>query len=341
MARPELRRSQRLGTPDSNGRDYLSSKLGWIRVTFEDWIYSSTVRPHLQDWYGLCISNSSRFNDVADWVNTGEKGYFYNEHDLEDDLLLLCLGAGDDGNIEACVAEASLDFVRDTPSPQGWITQELWARTAWRITQANRECGQIFHFAIQDRPAAAYGIVIEMLCIVFHSVAFRGSASVYLRLLTGDQARGSMQLDQVVDAGVAHFDATFDDHKLNDETETSSSSAVDRTSDTTFSDPRRVVAASERSTIIIRSKNVPGADDIGSTIEDARQPSSAAGSDTETSALTDGTSFGGMEGGGKQEPLTPDTRFSAFADRAPAEEDDGAAGKAERVRMWLDSTTGV
>lgn len=324
MAGCELRRSQRLGTPDSNGRDYLSSKLGWTRSTFEEWLYSVTVRPHLQEWYSLCITANTRFNDAVDWINIGEKGYFYNEHNLEDDLLLMCLCAGDDGKIQACAVDNSIDFASAKPSSHCWTTQELWARTAWRITQANRATGQIFHFAMQDRPAAAYGLVVEMLCITFHSVAHRGVGSVYLPLLKDGASDKSTDIHQAIRTGAVDFDTPF---QPTDETETST---VDRASDTTFSAPRRANPASERSTIILPGNEETKVDDMGSTIAVARQLPSAEGSDTATSSDTDGTRSASTEGGG-----TPDTRLSALQQdwgrRVPGEDD----GKAERVRMWL------
>ena len=69
----------------------IASPTSWTRAKLEGWIASSTVQPHLQLWYQLCIASKRRFNDAVDWINTGEQGYFYNPNDLQEYLLLMCL----------------------------------------------------------------------------------------------------------------------------------------------------------------------------------------------------------------------------------------------------------
>lgn len=154
----------------------------WSRSELETWITSPTVRPHLRLWYHLCIINGRRFNDAIDWINTGATGYFYNTNDLEDDLLLICLGEGngvpEDGRHYSVFA--------DSAALTGeWLTQELWARSTWRIVQANQGPGQVFETMAYEHAAAAYSFVIDLLCISFHSVAFRGKQSCYERLING------------------------------------------------------------------------------------------------------------------------------------------------------------
>jgi len=177
----ELRRSSRLNTQDPNGRDYLSSLMGWSRYELECWITSPTVRPHLRLWYRLCITSQRRFNDAVEWINTGPKGYFYNERDLQEDLLLYCMCEGDDeasGGVRSAYGDETLKTGK-------WITQELWARTAWRIVHANKGPGQAFEKNVVEHPAACYAFVVDLLCMAFHSIAHRGKASCYEGLING------------------------------------------------------------------------------------------------------------------------------------------------------------
>lgn len=181
MADFEPRRSSRLNTHDPNGRDYLCSLMGWSRYRLESWITSPTVQPHLQLWYRLCIESERRYNDAAEWINTGSRGYYYRESDLEDDLLLMCLceGNGGDGDTEPSA------YASGTTNTGKWITQELWARTAWRIVQANRGEGQAFTKMSDEHPAACYGFAVDLLSIAFHSIAHRREASCYEELING------------------------------------------------------------------------------------------------------------------------------------------------------------
>ncbi|KAK3717025.1 hypothetical protein LTR37_006080 [Vermiconidia calcicola] len=188
MAAEPIRRSARLTTYDSNGREYLASSIGWSLNELQRWVTSPTVQPHLQLWYNLCVSGARRFNDAIEWINTGERGYFYNPLDLEEDLLLLCLGEGD--GVDEQEPQSRLNEERaaynDEKAVTGkWITQELWARTAWRIVQGNRGDEQAFEKHVREHPAACYAFVIDLLCLAFHSLAFRGRASLYEGLVNG------------------------------------------------------------------------------------------------------------------------------------------------------------
>ena len=69
-------------------------------------------------------------------MKTGEGLYFYNPNDLEEDLLLMCLGEGngEDAIFPGKTAGTELASYMDDKAKTGrWITQELWARTVWRI----------------------------------------------------------------------------------------------------------------------------------------------------------------------------------------------------------------
>lgn len=327
MAKGGLRRSERLGTYDSNGRDYLASCLGWSQWKLEEWLYSATVRSHLQQWYTTCIDSPKRFNDGVEWINTGAKGYFYNPTDLEEDILLMCLCAGKDGE-----AEEGFDFAEPSTNTENWNTQDLWARTAWRIVHANRSEGQVFYPLTHDRPAAAYGFAIELLCIAFHSIAFRGADSVYLELLKGGNSKAATNNNQHLTMsgpmilGTQHADA------ISGYTSTASSSDADRSSDATFAERKRKRKApeSERSTIIIvkRAKvEEGGIDDIGSVINVApRKPKPAS-----TAVSLEPADGSSVDEARKQEPLTPETNFN-FRDRV----DDEEVSKDERVQKWLE-----
>ncbi|KAK5128773.1 hypothetical protein LTR85_000106 [Meristemomyces frigidus] len=167
----KLRRSSRLNTHDPNGRDYLCSLMGWSRHRLENWITSATVRPHLQLWYRLCIQNDRRYNEAVEWINTGDKGYYYRDSDLEEDLLLACLCEG--SSVDEDLVDGA--YADQKTKTEKWITQELWARKAWRIVQANRGEGDAFGGKVDRHPAACYAFAIDLLAIAFHSISHRSN----------------------------------------------------------------------------------------------------------------------------------------------------------------------
>jgi hypothetical protein len=128
MATQALRSSTRLQLESSNGRAYLADLIGWMTAELESWIRSSTVQPHLQLWYHLCVASARRFNDAVEWINSGPEGYYYHPRDLEEDLLLMCLceGVASNGTISSVSTAAS--YENKTAATGKWITQELWAR---------------------------------------------------------------------------------------------------------------------------------------------------------------------------------------------------------------------
>lgn len=192
MAVSELRRSSRLHAYDSNGRDYLADKLGFSRAELEEWITSPTVKPHLKLWYQLCIGNGRRFNDAIAWINERDGEYFYDEDLLEDDLVLMCLAEGDtdEEDLDIVLEEGRQAYGNEKAKTTTWTTQNLWARTAWRVVQNNKGEDQSFEVHIKHHAAACYAFVIELLCLAFHSIAHRRSASPYESLINGSTTPG-------------------------------------------------------------------------------------------------------------------------------------------------------
>ena len=200
----EPRRSSRLNTYDSNGRDYLADTIGWSREKLNGWITSPSVRPHLQLWSQLCIAGGQRYNDAIEWINTGERGYFYSPNDLEEDLLLMCLCEGNENEVYPRDTGRDGAAYSDEDAKTGkWITQELWARTAWKIVQNNKGEGEAFGKHVEKHPSICYSFVIELLCLAFHSIAFRGGASTYEQLINGNRPLAKT------------FGPGSDDHKSN------------------------------------------------------------------------------------------------------------------------------
>lgn len=245
MAAGELRRSSRLSTYDSNGREYLADNIGWPREQLESWVLSPSVQPHLQLWYRLCVTGERRFNDAIEWINTGERGYFYHERDLEDDLLLMCLCEGsheNDEDEERGSGQESAGYDDEKVKTEQWVTQELWARTAWRIVQSNKGRGQAFEKYADEHPAACYGFVIDLLCLAFHSIAFRGRESIYERLINESMGPKTIQTDEsprlqkelAVEASLEESDAASTASMLS--TGPSSNETTDHSSDADFSD---------------------------------------------------------------------------------------------------------
>lgn len=163
----------------SNGRDYLCSVTGWSRAKVDQWLTSNSVRSHLQLWYRICICSTRRFNDSIDWINTS---YYKDGGELEEDLLLMCLAEGSDTN-ETTQSDLAINpggaYADVTVCTSAWITQEVWARTAWRIVQSNAGKGEAFERSIQQHPASAYALAIDILCLAFHSIAYREEKSVW------------------------------------------------------------------------------------------------------------------------------------------------------------------
>nr|POE73092.1 hypothetical protein CFP56_31031 [Quercus suber] len=177
-----LRRSCRLNPLDSNGRSFLADQLGLSVRCFESWLASPAVLPHLSLWRILCITSRARYNTAIEWINSGPQGYFYNPSHLEEDLLLLCLGEGSGAATDGRFADPT------PPRLTSWTTQAVWARCAWRIVEAARAPGLVFAQRFTQNPAACYATVIDVLCIVFHSIAFRGAGSWYEQFLAGSSS---------------------------------------------------------------------------------------------------------------------------------------------------------
>ncbi|GIZ46472.1 hypothetical protein CKM354_000959800 [Cercospora kikuchii] len=183
-----LRRSQRAqaATYDSNGRDYLATELACTRAEVEHWLAAPGVHQHLVLWYNLCVLGRRRYNEAIDWITDGEDGYFYNKQGLEEDLLLTCLGEGD---AKVSEGQERSDFMEDGIHTSDWSTAKLWARAAWRIAQSNSSDGHLFHATIVRYPAAVYGLMIDVLCLAFHSIAYRKTESIWHSLITGDSSQ--------------------------------------------------------------------------------------------------------------------------------------------------------
>ncbi|KAF2168198.1 hypothetical protein M409DRAFT_21642 [Zasmidium cellare ATCC 36951] len=174
------RRSARIDYT-SNGRNYLCSVTGWPREKLDEWLTSNSVRSHLQIWYCLCVSSKRRFNDAIEWINTRA---FYEEGDLEEDLLLMCLQEGNMNDADGNAVVPISAYADNTVATSKWITQEVWARAAWRVVQDNAGPGEAFEKAIQEHPAAAYALAIDILCLAFHSIAYREADSVWEGIIT-------------------------------------------------------------------------------------------------------------------------------------------------------------
>lgn len=155
----------------SFGRDYLADAIGWSRSQLDEWLLSSTVHPHLVFWHSTCIERARRFNEAIEWINTG---YFSKDCNLEEDVLLLCLGEGNQGSDEDAAGFECKTYADTTVQTYKWTTVELWARSVWRIVQDNCGPGAIFEKATTFHPASAYGIVFDILTLAFHNIASIG-----------------------------------------------------------------------------------------------------------------------------------------------------------------------
>ncbi|SMQ47833.1 unnamed protein product [Zymoseptoria tritici ST99CH_3D7] len=165
------------------------------RTQLEQWLTSDTVLPHLVLWSKLCIDNPRRYNDASEWVNFVDGKYFEDGGELEEDLLLACLAEGQSnakGNDEG-VGGSSV-FADHNAKTALWCTQDLWARTAWRIVQDNSGPSEIFRRKIEHHPAFAYAVAIDILCLAFHSIAWRESASCWWVLINSASAQNESQI---------------------------------------------------------------------------------------------------------------------------------------------------
>lgn len=158
------------------------AKKMWLITQVDFLIYQPQHRYH------ICVSGSRRFNHAIEWINSGQKGYFYNAENLEEDLLFLCLGEGIGSAVvdsKSAGGKEIAKFADKDAKTSTWLTQEVWARTAWRIVQDNRGDGQLFADSVESHPATCYAFAIDLLCLAFHSIAFRGGESVYTQIIMG------------------------------------------------------------------------------------------------------------------------------------------------------------
>ncbi|OQN97631.1 hypothetical protein B0A48_16495 [Cryoendolithus antarcticus] len=197
------RRTHRQHHYHSNGRDYLASLLDWpAGSVLEDFLRSNSVLPHLRHWLRLCYETPHRFQEAVEWINTGPKGYYYNSGDLEEDLLLECLGHGASEG-EAMEVERWSEEAAETGA---WITQELWARTIWRVVRDSSQPGKWLE---GRREVEAYGFVSEVLCIAFHSLAFRGKESCYWGIIVGESRNQQAEWNNGREAWEQRFGEPF------------------------------------------------------------------------------------------------------------------------------------
>lgn len=182
MTNPPPRRSSRdtHGNYTSFGRDNLAEALGCSRAWLDSWLLSSKVHPHLVLWHSTCIERTRRFNEGVEWINTG---YFFEACNLEDDVLLLCLEEGPEGSEADANGVKCKSYADQTARTFKWTSVELWARSTWRIVQDNCGKGDIFEKAVKFHPAAAYGIVCDLLCVAFHNIAYVGPESVWANII--------------------------------------------------------------------------------------------------------------------------------------------------------------
>lgn len=180
MASTQVRRSLRLQA-DPNGRQYLANQLNWTIDKVDDFITNSTVQPHLQLWHKLCITGTRRCNEVYELINANHFRTLGKDEDLDkgfaQELWLACLADGDHG----------IQRFADRKTMTGeWTTVDVWARTAWRIVNSNKDPGQAFERLAHkhpEHPGKSYRVIVDLLCLAFHSIAFRGKASVYEKLI--------------------------------------------------------------------------------------------------------------------------------------------------------------
>ncbi|SMR47616.1 unnamed protein product [Zymoseptoria tritici ST99CH_3D1] len=254
----------------SNGRDCLAYKLDIGRTNLEAWLTSETVLPHLVLWSKLCIDNPRRYNDASEWVNFVEGKYFEDGGELEEDLLLACLGEGQSnaGGNEEGVGESSV-FADHNAKTSSWCTQDLWARTAWRIVQDNSGPGEIFQRWIDHHPAFAYAVAIDVLCLAFHSIAWRESASCWWVLInsTPTQEKSKTALASFITSNIT-LQAMQLDHRA--DTESGADSEMEN-AELSDDDTRTMATVSES---------------VESEFFDPESPFTKATSVSETSQLT-------------------------------------------------------
>ncbi|EME47148.1 hypothetical protein DOTSEDRAFT_20951 [Dothistroma septosporum NZE10] len=253
-----VRRSTRSASAlyNSNGRDYLASELGCSQDELNAWLKSSKVRPHVQVWYKLCVLGRRRCQEITDWIargtHIGKVGYFYDDSKLQNDVLLECLC---EGNIEVGTGYEISIFADPSVHTYNWSTQEIWARSAWRIVQENASPGDVFELMVLEHAARAYALVIDILSIAFHSITFRRSESVWEEIIdfgtslafepTVDEAAvcsrnrkvvyRASQLDQTPDPG--HEKVQQDDQSDTSSVAESEASTIYYADDADFEEP--------------------------------------------------------------------------------------------------------
>lgn len=161
------RRSSRLADYGLNGRGYLSNQLGCTVSEVDCWITSKNASSHLSLWYQQCVSKGEASDIMLELVKNGDFEKPYNI--FEKDILHTALG------------QQNRPSMRTDPSYINTI--HIWAVTAKNVVEASRSYTPTFVDLAKHHHEKFLTTAIDLLCLAFHSIAYRGRRSVYASMI--------------------------------------------------------------------------------------------------------------------------------------------------------------
>ena len=161
------RRSSRLASADLNGRGYLSDQLGCTVTEVDRWITSDQVHSHLVIWYQQNVLKQESRSVMLDLIKT--RNFEKPNNIFEADILRVTLGQ-----------TRRPDMRQDAPYVSAIHS---WAATTQDIVEASRLYTISFARLATDHHERFHIITIDLLCLAFHSIAYRGQGSIYTTMI--------------------------------------------------------------------------------------------------------------------------------------------------------------
>lgn len=163
-----IRRSYRRKVIDLNGRGYLSDQLGLSIEQLEAWTQSSGVKAALATWHRRCIEDAPTYNSILNMINAGV--FETRNNKFEEELLLASIGEYSLYEDEKTIESFAMD---------------MWAEATRSIVKGSLDFLHIFSHLYRYHTARLFAIVIDMLCLAFHSIAHRENDSCWYIIIRG------------------------------------------------------------------------------------------------------------------------------------------------------------
>ncbi|GAB7341830.1 hypothetical protein MBLNU457_g0152t1 [Dothideomycetes sp. NU457] len=161
------RRSSRLTGSDLNGRGYLSDQLGCTVSEVDCWITSKNISRPLKKWYQQCVMKGEASNTMLELIKSGN--FEKPNNVFEKDILHTALGQRDRPSM-------------GTDAPYMRMIH-IWAAIAKNVVEASRSYTPTFADLATHYHEKFLAIAIDLLCLIFHSILYRGQGSIYASMI--------------------------------------------------------------------------------------------------------------------------------------------------------------